>query len=354
MKVAVVGAGLIGRLLTYYLLQENCNVTIFEQGGETGETSAGHVAAGMVAPYSEYDSHNLEILNLGLDSIQQWREIAAHLSAENFYTEAGTLTIAFAQDKNELSHRQRCLNKVLPEEIRLLRGRELQAYEQELQRNDLQGFFLSGEGHVDGRKFYKAMTNYFKKQDLQWKTFTQVQEIEPGKVILAEEQYSFDWVFDCRGLGAKDAFPELRGIRGELIWLQADKVNLQRPIRFLHPRYPIYLVPRLGNQYILGATTIESEETSPITVRSTLELLTAVYSLHPEFSEARMIHTEVGCRPALLTNRPRIIYQPRLIRINGLYRHGYLYGPSLAREVVNVIHHGLEKIKYNTSWETTS
>ena len=89
--------------------------------------------------------------------------------------------------------------------------------------------------------------------------------------------------------------PELRGVRGELIELRAPDVKISRLIRLMHPRYRLYLVPLYKNDhYLIGATQLESEEAGPITVRSTLELLSAAYSIHRGFSEAEIIETKTN------------------------------------------------------------
>ena len=55
---------------------------------------------------------------------------------------------------------------------------------------------------------------------------------------------------------------------------------------------------------MIGATEIESEDLSPASVRSTLELLSAAYAVHPGFAEARILELSVQCRPALPDNLP--------------------------------------------------
>jgi len=124
----------------------------------------------------------------------------------------------------------------------------------------------------------------------------------------------------------------------------------------MHPRYKLYVVPR-GNshkeidpksfgecgfsqeegyrRYIIGATEIESEDLSSISVRSSLELLSALYALHPNFGEARVVNSRTNCRPAFKDNLPRIENTRGLTRINGLYRHGYLLAPAIVERALN-------------------
>ena len=140
-----------------------------------------------------------------------------------------------------------------------------------------------------------------------------------------------DLVIDCRGLAAKDDLPTLRGVRGERIVIRSREVDLARPVRLLHPRFPLYVVPWGDGLYMIGATVIESEETGAITLRSALDLLSAAYALDPAFAEAEIVRQGAGARPAFPDNRPRIIPRNGYIFVNGLYRHGFLLAPASGR-----------------------
>lgn len=119
-----------------------------------------------------------------------------------------------------------------------------------------------------------------------------------------------------------------------MVRLYAPEVNLTRPVRLMHPRYPIYIAPKPNHQYVIGATEIESQDNGPATVRSTLELLSAAYTVHSGFAEARVLSIQTGLRPAFCDNRPQVTQQKQVISINGLYRHGYLLAPSLVADAV--------------------
>jgi glycine oxidase len=110
-------------------------------------------------------------------------------------------------------------------------------------------------------------------------------------------------------------------------------------VRLLHPRWPLYIVPRENGQFLIGATTIESEQRD-VSVRSALELLTAAYALHPAFAEARIVEIGAGLRPAFPDNLPRIQVDGEQIAVNGLYRHGFLLAPALAELTLHYVLHG--------------
>ena len=84
----------------------------------------------------------------------------------------------------------------------------------------------------------------------------------------------------------------------------------------------------------MGATQIESQDRSPISVRSMLELLSAACSVHPGFAEARLVKTSTHARPAFPDHLPRIQVEPGLIRVNGLYRHGYLLALPIVNQLI--------------------
>ena len=146
-------------------------------------------------------------------------------------------------------------------------------------------------------------------------------------------------VIDCRGLSARDTQPELRGVKGELILIETDEVQLARPVRLIHPRWPLYVIPRGDNKFMLGATSIESEDNG-VSVRSALELLSAAYAVHPAFAEARIVEFGSGLRPAFPANLPRITIERQHIAVNGLYRHGFLIAPALAELTLAFVERG--------------
>jgi glycine oxidase len=164
------------------------------------------------------------------------------------------------------------------------------------------------------------------------------QAVDPEELRTNQQ---FDWVIDCRGLGAKNAWKnasisskDLRGVRGEVIRLHAPEVKLRRPTRLIHPRYPIYIAPKEDDVYVVGATEIESEDLSPMSLRSAMELLSAIYTVHSGFAEARILEMATQCRPTLKDNLPEIYVEQStgksgLMMINGLYRHGFMISPAI-------------------------
>ena len=102
----------------------------------------------------------------------------------------------------------------------------------------------------------------------------------------------------------------------------------------MHPRYQLYIAPRPQQRFVVGATELESEDDGPITLRSMLELGSALYSLHPAFGEARVVRTAAALRPTLDDHRPALVNADGVWRLNGLYRHGFLCAPALVEQLM--------------------
>lgn len=330
----IVGAGLIGRLLAWQLDRVGWRVTLFDKGEKDGRKSAAYAAAGMLSPLAECEMSNRIIFDLGIYSLKQWPLWLSLLSQSVYFQQKGSIVIVHSHDKMEKERWEKKIqHKIqlayIKHYIKQLSQPTLRQLEPEL--NSIEGYFLPQEAHLDSRALLGALAKDLK---VQWYEKTFVEEIIPYRVSAKGRQYSFDCVFDCRGVGAVDRFDDLRPVRGELIYLYAPDVNLHHPIRLLHPRHNVYIVPRPNHGYLIGASEIESEDDSPISVRTCLELLSAAYSIHSGFGEARILETVTALRPALSDNLPRIYYEPGLIAINGLYRHGFLLAPAVIDEVM--------------------
>lgn len=333
-SIGIAGAGLCGRLLAWRLARLGHTVTLFDQDNRDGHASCGWAAAGMLSPLAELEVGNETLYQQGLRSLALWPEWLSELNHPVTFKQQGSWVIAHPQDWADVERLQQLMQKNLGAQIpaKLLNTTEIKTLEPDLNPLGSRALFLENEGYLCPTELYNALNDALK--DIDWRENTTVTDSQAFQITTKDQTFRFDHVIDCRGLGAKSSFPNLRGVRGELIWLQTDEVILTRPVRLIHPRYRVYIVPHPNNTYLVGASEIESESMAPISVRTTLELLSAAYSVHPAFAEAKILKTVVNCRPALPDNLPKIIHQPGFSAINGLYRHGYLLAPALIEELI--------------------
>ncbi|PTT76987.1 FAD-dependent oxidoreductase [Pelomonas sp. HMWF004] len=329
MHVALAGAGVMGRLLAWQLARAGHRVSVVDPAsGPDQPGAAGFSAAGMLSPLAEQAQAEPEIAALGWRSLALWPAIADALGQPNLVKTEGSLLLAHGSD---VGAAQRVLAR-LDNRPEPLNRAALQMLEPAL-APDLKAWWLPGEGQLLPRELLLALAE--RAPGVDWRWGRRAISVQPHR-IECDDGYCLDadLVIDTRGLGAKPDMPTLRGVRGEILWLYAPGVVLNRPVRLMHPRHRVYLVPRPGDLIVVGASEVESEDRSPVSLRSAVELMAAAHSVLPALAEARIVHLDTHLRPALPDHRPRIEHESGLLRINGLFRHGWLMAPALAEDAL--------------------
>ncbi|MFG6456008.1 FAD-dependent oxidoreductase [Roseateles sp. BYS96W] len=329
MDIAIAGAGVMGRLLAWQLARAGHRVTVADPAtGPDAAGAAGFSAAGMLSPLAEQEHAEADVVAMGWRSLALWPGIADALEQPGLVKIDGSLLLAHGAD---LGAAQRVLAR-LDDGPEPLDRAALQRLEPAL-APDLKAWRLPGEGQLLPRELLVALARQAAGVDWLWGR--RAATVQPHRVELDDgRRLDADLVIDTRGLGAKPDMPALRGVRGEILWLHAPGVPLGRPARLMHPRHRVYLVPRPGDIVVVGASEVESEDCSPVSLRSAVELMAAAHSVLPALAEARIVHMETNLRPALPDHRPRVDAQPGLLRINGLFRHGWLLAPALAEQAL--------------------
>jgi len=315
--VSVIGAGIAGAWQALLFAQAGHDVTLHERSDADMTLSTSHWAGGMLAPYCEGEVAEPVISRLGLRSLDLWREMLPDTPFN------GSLVVAHARDRSDFERFARMTSG-----HRRLDAGGLAELEPSLQGRFRDALFFPTEGHVEPRRVLPQLHERI---------------IAAGGTVTFNSDVSADdldgIVIDCRGLAARDSEPSLRGVKGEMILIESAEVKLSRPVRLIHPRWPLYVIPREDNLFMLGATSIEAED-SGVSVRSALELLGASYAVHPAFAEARILEFGSGLRPAFPDNLPRITVRDRKLAVNGLYRHGFLLAPALAELTLGYVERG--------------
>ena len=323
MRAIVIGAGVAGLACAVELAGRGAAVEVLERGDRLGAGCCSWLAGGMLAPWCERESTEPLVATLGMESLPWW--------AANFPGTVlrGSLVVAHGRDAGELRQFAR-----RTERYQSLDGEHIAALEPDLAGRFSRALYFPEEGHLDPRAALEALAARLGALGVPIRFGADTQACREETLAA---QAAGGIVIDCRGLEARDALPDLRGVKGEMLVVRLPDVSLSRPVRVLHPRVPVYIVPRGDGHYMIGATMIESDQPTRITARSMLELLGAAYALHPAFGEAEIVEIGTGVRPAFPDNLPRVQRIGGTVYVNGLYRHGFLLAPALARQAAECV-----------------
>ena len=320
LPITVAGGGISGLWQALTLARRGRRVRLVEASATPFAAAASRYGGAMLGPFCETEVYAPVVSALGREALGLWRETYPGTVLN------GTLVVAAPRDQGEVEHFAR-----LTEGHERVDGAAIAALEPDLAGRFSSGLFYREEGHVEPYAAMAFLLNAAQQAGV---------EVALGAAWPDARGSGNETLIDCRGLGARRDLPTLRGIRGERLIVRTREIALSRPVRLLHPRRSIYVVPWADGRFMIGATVIESDDAGPITVRSALELLGAAYALHPAFAEAEILEAGAGVRPAFPDNVPAIVVRGRTIHVNGLYRHGFLLAPPLAVRVAEYLEKG--------------
>jgi glycine oxidase len=318
-QISIIGAGVAGLWTALLAQQKGFSVTLYEQDNAQLTQGCSFRAGGMLAFHCEADSKKDTVTRYGKQSLALWQEHFPECITQN-----GSLLLASHHDKDQLRYFENVttdFKKLTADAIALL--------EPELEGRFACGLFYQSEAHLEPRLCTEKLL----------KKCLDVGVILKFNHYIDKPKASHIHI-DTTGLWGKRHLYNLRGVKGEMIVVKCPDIHFIRPIRLLHAHHPLYIVPRPDNHYMIGATTIESENTKishHISVQSAGVLLTQAFHVHPAFGEAEIIEMNVGYRPAFNDNKPQIIHKDGIYYFNGLYRHGWTTAPALANELIDRI-----------------
>ncbi|MFM8574472.1 MAG: FAD-dependent oxidoreductase, partial [Limnohabitans sp.] len=231
--VVVIGAGLMGRLLALSLAQQGARVQLHDAHGPEAAHSAARAAAAMLAPLAESAITELPVVQMGLHGLSRWPELLVTLPAPVFFQQNGTLILWHRQDQAEARRFEglvRRTHEQLPQvpAPQSLDANALAEVEPSVSGRFAQGLYLPGEAQLDNRQLLDALLLGLKHAGvgLHWQRPVEAHDAASLRAAFPQAGQ----VVDCRGLGARLAWRELRGVRGEVVRLLAPGVRLEVPL----------------------------------------------------------------------------------------------------------------------------
>lgn len=337
-SVIVVGGGVIGCAMAYYLSREGAQVVVLERGLIGNEASG--AAAGMLAPLAEAHGPS-RFLDLCLASHRLFPELADTLRAEVGvdieYVPSGLLRVAFteAQEADLRSHVE--WQASLGMGVRWIDGETARGLEPLLSRRLRGAVYSPLEHQVNPGKLVQGFARAAEAQGAVIRQETSVTGLlrrgfRVTGVRLAGETLSADAVVLAAGPWTKRLAASLgvrvpvKPVRGQMLALRGGP----SPVRHIIWGPRGYMAPKVNGFLFVGATVEEVGFRKSTTVRGLAALRRMANALVPALVHATQVDAWAAFRPGSADSLPILGAVPGwegLWVASGHYRNGILLAP---------------------------
>jgi glycine oxidase len=353
MRVAIIGAGVIGLAIGWRLAQAGCKVELFDAG--LAGSGASHAAAGMLAACAEAEPGEEGLLALNRASQTLWPAFAADLEAASGMDvglrEEGTLVVALTADDAAKLRHQHAFQKSLGLPVEWLTAAEARRKEPHLATKLAGALWCPQDHQADNRQTAAALKVAALKAGAVLHEHAKVERVEThdGKargVVVAGVLHAADTVILAagawsRGVTIAPAAPlPVRPIKGQMLALRMDPAAPLLTHVLWGPG--TYMVPRKDGRLIIGATVEEKGFDTDITAGGQLALLTHAWRCVPTIEELTIIEQWVGFRPGSRDDAPILGASEvaGLIHATGHHRNGILLLPVTTSTICALVLNG--------------
>lgn len=345
--LVVLGGGVIGLSAAWRAAQRGLDVVVLDAGQRE---RASEVAAGMIAPVGEALWGEELLLGATRASAEAWPRFARELEEasgnEVPYRRCGSLHVGLDRDEAAELRRRHDLHEELGLEARWLRGSECRRLEPGLATAVAGGFEAPGEAEVDPRALMAALRDACRRAGVMVVGEAAAEVLLAGGravgVATADgERIPARVVLAATGarLGAdpipEEARPPVRPVKGEIVRLRAGAG--ERACERIVASERVYVVPRSGEELVVGATVEDRGFDLRVTAGGVFELLREAYRAVPEVAELELVECSAGLRPATPDNAPVVGWTAveGLMLAGGHHRNGILLAPITAEAVAS-------------------
>lgn len=352
LRVAIIGAGVIGASIADALAARGARVALFDMRRPGG--GASQASAGVLCPYVEAKPGSA-LLTLGARSLGMWdgwvEQLRSRTSAPFHYDRSGTLEVALGAD--EVAHLKAASVWLTAEGIphEWFERAALREREPQVSASAEAGLLIKEHGFVQVAALLTALMSSARQHGATCETPTEIIHIEQKRDVVhvrsvdqpISEAREVDYVVIAAGpwsrrvrVAGTPVF-DVRPVRGQLLHLNWPTASL--PLLSVWGTR-CYTVPWPDGSLLVGATVEEVGFDERSTVAGVHDLLGAVGDLLPGAWQASLEQVRVGLRPATADHLPLLgplDRHPRIVLATGHYRNGVLLAPYTADVISRLI-----------------
>lgn len=348
-KVLIIGGGICGLGIGWYLARAGYSTTIFER--DMVGRGASWAAGGMLPPEIETEPTEKKLYALSAESLNLWPEFAAQLESESgekiHLQKNGSMMVARDADDIE---RLKFLCKVQQDyglKPEFLSGYDARKLEPHLAPQIVAAIHHPNDAHVDNRACLAALQKAFVKNGGIIHEHAPVDSIivqqnRIAGVRVSGQDITSDIVINAAGAWAgeiggmpENAIPPVRPVKGQMIAIDTSKTKL---IDKLVWSPDVYLIPQPG-RLLIGTSVEEMGFNTDLTAGVQMDLLTEAYRILPGIYDLPILESWAGLRPTSRDDAP--ILGPTeiegLILATGHHRNGILLAPLTAQAIFSFI-----------------
>ncbi len=328
MRIAIVGAGVIGLSCAWNLSSQGARVSVFDKG--VAGRGASWAAAGMLSPAyeagGEFGCHP-KLFDLCLQSADMWPAYADRLaleSGENIGFVGGP-SLAIAQTDQDLQHLSRIATSLDARGLNFDRLEPGEALKLEpTLSKDLRGALrLPMDGQVDNRKVVGALIKVCKLTER-----IELFENHPAP-LLPNLERDYDHVIVTAGYESPEVIGDMIAISavgGQMCSVSTGAYAPRQTLRC----GSLYIVPKM-DRIVIGATVEPGRTTLKPDHFAVGRLREEAKALVPGLAQATHLQSWSGVRPATPDGAPLLHrLTPKTMIAAGHYRNGILLAPITA------------------------
>ncbi|MBV8897275.1 MAG: FAD-dependent oxidoreductase [Acidobacteriaceae bacterium] len=342
--VAIVGGGVIGLSIAFYLSRQKTGLftEVFEQGVAGGEAS--WAGAGMLAPGGELDEQG-PLAALAIESRRMYSrflrdlEDASQLAID--YQECGALEIAYSEDELRAIDRRAERQRELGIQSRRITRTQVATFWPRIRREGLVGGrFYPDDAIVNPRELTHALRCVCSNTKVTVHEHCRVNamEVSDNGVVVESDRGNLNceiaivsagaWSGEVKVTGVP-ALPLSEPVKGHLIGYDQPEQTCNTIVR----HGPTYLLQRANGLLIAGSSLERVGFNRELNPTVEADLARRAGFLLPHLAETSPSESWMGFRPASDDLHIGMWHSPRLYLAYGHFRNGILLAPATAERI---------------------
>jgi glycine oxidase len=338
--VVVIGGGIIGLTVAYYLAREHMQVTLIERGAVGREAS--WAAAGYLSYQGERNppGPRLDLARRSCLMYDGWmEELREFTAADTGFWRCGLLDVSFTDAETQEMQERLAWQQAAGFHATWLDTAAVRRRHPHLSPHvPVRGALLFPDvAQVRPPRLLKALTEAVIRRGVQVRDYTPVTGITrsaervTGVTVAHGESVAAPVVVNCAGSWAMQVSPEMsqlpvKPIKGTIVLLETPAPPTREI--FASSRGSIY--PRADNKVLLGATVEDVGYDKRVTIEAVHRLIHDAVTLMPTLKNASLVTAWSGLRPYSPDTLPFIGPVPGLpgaYAATGHFRSGILLAP---------------------------